>query len=344
MSSNPIRLKYLFEKYLQNNCSKSELDEFWQLMSQLSENDLVSEEMTALWDKMPPEHQPSGRTDKEKIYASIRERAVAQQIDYNRLHQKRLHKPLIRTLKIAAVLFACVALAWWQWGRKERHAAPPLAAGHAPSHVRQVISLPDGTTAILNSDSKLDYPPLFSGNSRDVYLTGEAYFDVQQQPGRPFVVHTGQFATTVLGTRFNIRNYPGEEDVVVTVASGKVKVSGKEKTLGILVRNGQIIANKSSGTALQREVDVRQVTAWKRQNLFFKNMTLGEAVAVLNDHYDVTIRFRNNELRHCRFTGTFLSDNKLEQVLDVITSVTDIRWQREKDTIWLDGNGCTGKE
>lgn len=343
MSSNPIRLKYLFEKYLQNNCSKGELTEFWQLMSQLSENDLVSEEMMTLWDKISPEHQPSGKADKEKIYASIRERAATQQPDYNRLHHKKRYQLLIRTLKIAAVLFTCLVLAWWQRSGKEQ-AAPSLAADHAPSPVRQVISLPDGTTAILNSNSKLDYPPIFSGNSRDVYLTGEAYFDVQEQPGQPFIVHTGKFTTTVLGTRFNIRNYPGEQDVIVTVASGKVKVSGEEKMLGILVRNGQIVADKVSGTALQREVDVRQVTAWKRQNLFFKNMTLGEAVAVLNDHYDAQIRFRNEALRHCRFTGTFLSDNKLEQVLDVITAVTDIRWQKENDIIWLDGEGCTGKE
>ncbi|GEP96863.1 FecR family protein [Chitinophaga cymbidii] len=343
MSSNPIRLKYLFEKYLQNNCSKSELNEFWQLMSQLSENDLVSEEMLALWDKMPPEYQPSGKADKEKIYASIRERAAAQQIDYNRLHQKKRHKPVIRLLKVAAVLFACLALAWWQRERKAPQTAP-LSADHAQRPVRQVISLPDGTTAILNSNSKLDYPPVFQENSRDVYLTGEAYFDVQEHAGRPFVVHTGKFTTTVLGTRFNIRNYPAEEDVTVTVASGKVQVSEREKMLGILTRNGQIVADKTSGAVIQRQVDVRQVTAWKRQNLFFKNMTLGEAVTVLNDHYDVTILFRNKDLRHCRFTGTFLSDSKLEQVLDVITTVTDIRWEHEKDTIWLDGDGCTGKE
>lgn len=342
MSSNPIRLKYLFEKYLQNNCSKSELSEFWQLMSQLSENDLVSEEMMALWDKIPPEYQPSGKADKEKIYATIRERAAAQQIDYNLLHQKKKNEPVIRLLKVAAVLFVCLALAWWQWGRKAPQTA--LLADHNQGPVRQVISLPDGTTAILNSNSKLDYPPVFSGNNRDVYLTGEAYFDVQEQAGQPFVVHTGKVVTKVLGTRFNIRNYPGEPDVVVTVASGKVQVSGKEKMLGILARNGQLTVNKQSGAAIQREVDVHQVIAWKRQNLFFKNMTLGEAVAVLNDHYGVTILFRNNDLRHCRFTGTFLSDSKLEQVLDVITTVTDIRWEKEKDTIWLDGDGCTGKE
>mgnify|MGYP001553798719 CR=1 FL=1 len=342
MSSNPVRLKYLFDKYLQHACNKKELEEFWQLMSQLSENDLVSGEMMSLWDKMPPEYQPSGEADKEKIYASVFERAAAQQIDYSKLHQKN-RWPVKRLLQAAAVLLICLALGWWQRGKQPHQPPPQLTANKEKAPLHQVISLPDGSTAILNGSSKLDYPPAFSGNSREVYLTGEAYFDVRQQAGKPFVVHTGRFATTVLGTTFNIKAHPEDPDLAVTVTSGKVKVSDDAKMLGTLLENDQMVVNRESGQATLQKVNGQQATAWRKQDLFFKNVTLGEAMAILSDDYNVKILFRNPALQRCRFTGTFLSNNGLGQVLDVITVVMDIRWKEEGGIIWLEGTGCAGK-
>lgn len=343
MSSNPIRLKYLFEKYLQHTCNKQELEEFWQLMSQLSENDLISGEMMALWDKMPPAYQPSRKADKEKIYASIFERAAAQQINYKRLHQKN-NRPLIRLMQAAAVLFICLALGWWQWGRQVPTTPPQQVVNKKKAPLHQVISLPDGSTAILNSNSKLDFPPVFSGNSREVYLTGEAYFEVQKQSHKPFIVHTGRFATTVLGTKFNIKAHLDDPDFAVTVTNGKVRVSDYKKELGTLVENDQMVVNKASGQATQQVVDGQQVTAWTRQDLFFKNITLEEAMMILGDHYAIKILFRNEALQHCRFTGTFFSDNGLEQILNVITGVTNTKWKKENGIIWVEGKGCTGNE
>ena len=342
MSSNPIRLKYLFEKYLQNACNKKELEEFWQLLAQLSENDLISGEMMSFWDKVPPEYQPSREADKEKIYASVFERAAAQQINYNKLHQKN-HRPIVRLLQVAAVLLICLALGWWQWEKQAHRKPPQMAINKKKAPLHQVISLPDGSTAILNGNSKLDYPPSFSGNSRNVYLTGEAYFEVQQQAGKPFVVHTGRFVTTVLGTTFNIKAYPEDPDLAVTVTSGKVRVSDDTKMLGTLLENDYMVVNKESGQAAQQKINAQQATAWRKQGLFFKNVTLGEAMAILSDNYDVKILFRNQALQHCRFTGTFLSNNGLDQVLDVITVVTDTRWKEEGGIIWLEGKGCAGK-
>ncbi|MET7000471.1 FecR family protein [Chitinophaga defluvii] len=343
MSSNPIRLKYLFEKYLQNTCNKKELEEFWQLMSQLSENDLISGEMMALWDKMPPAYQPSRKADKEKIYASIFERAAAQEINYKMLHQKT-SRPLVRLWQAAAVLLICLALGWWQWGRQVSPPPQQVAVTEKKARVHQVISLPDGSTVILNNDSKLDFPPVFSGNSRDVYLTGEAYFEVRKQAHKPFIVHTGRFVTTVLGTRFNIKAQLDDPDFAVTVTNGKVRVSDDKKELGTLLENDQMVVSKASGQATQQVVNGREVIAWTRQDLFFKNITLEAAMMILSDHYNTKILFRNDALQHCRFTGTFFSNNGLEQVLNIITGVTDTEWKKENDTIWIEGKGCTGNE
>jgi ferric-dicitrate binding protein FerR (iron transport regulator) len=88
---------------------------------------------------------------------------------------------------------------------------------------RQLINLPDGSKVVLNANSKLEYPPGFSNNTREVYLDGEAYFDIAHDPGKPFIVHTGSISTRVLGTAFNINAYRSQQFVEVTVTRVKWK-------------------------------------------------------------------------------------------------------------------------
>src|SRR5690606_2603405 len=76
----------------------------------------------------------------------------------------------------------------------------------------QLLLLPDGSTVLLNNNSSLDFPQQFTGDTREVILKGEAYFDIKPDASRPFIIHTGKVKTRVLGTAFNIRAYPEEID------------------------------------------------------------------------------------------------------------------------------------
>src|SRR5688572_8298430 len=104
----------------------------------------------------------------------------------------------------------------------------------------QFLRLPDGSTVLLNEGSKLEYPITFSGDTREVFLQGEGYFDIQHNPSKPFVVKTANVTTTVLGTAFNVKAFPSEKHITVTVTRGKVKVSKDEKVLGVITHDQQI--------------------------------------------------------------------------------------------------------
>ncbi|MEK6552667.1 MAG: FecR domain-containing protein, partial [Bacteroidota bacterium] len=89
-------------------------------------------------------------------------------------------------------------------------------------------TLSDGTIITLNADSKLKYPARFTNGTREIYLEGEAFFEVKQDTSRPFIVHSGNISTTVLGTKFNVSAFPNEKNIAVSLVEGSVKVSKEE--------------------------------------------------------------------------------------------------------------------
>jgi ferric-dicitrate binding protein FerR (iron transport regulator) len=344
MSANPVRLKHLFDKYLQNACTEAELREFWELMGQLSENDLIHGDIKALWDKDPSPLHPAAGTDAEKLYRSVMEKAQAEQVNYLRRH-RRQRSPVVMYIGMAASLLLLIFAGWWLTrtpapvpAHTAQTAPPDSAAG--PQH--EVVRLPDGTIAILNRNSRLDFPPAFSGNAREVRLTGEAYFQVKKDDRKPFRVHAGSITTTVLGTTFNIKAYPADGNIAVTVTSGKVRVSDSRRTLAILEKNNRLVVNRQTGEAEKAQVNARPFVAWKQQELVFRNLTLAEVATALGYHFDAEIRFGNEQLARCRFTGSFPGGNELEQVLDVITAVTGSSWEQEGSVIIISGGACAG--
>src|SRR5882724_7966691 len=208
MSSNPLRLKHLFAKYINNDCTKQELKEFWQLFSELSENDLIIDDIQALWDYKSQRSDPSQAVNWSRIRSRLKEKANEHDFDYTFKavsHRKRLQK-----IAVAAIALVCIALPALWLLPKNRTAQKAYAKTVAKPSGHQVIILPDGTTVTLNLGTKLGYPAAFSGSTRDVYLTGEAYFEVKNNTSQPFLVHTGNFVTRVLGTTFNIKAYPDD--------------------------------------------------------------------------------------------------------------------------------------
>jgi len=337
MSSNPIRLKYLFKKYLDNTCSKQDLEEFWQLMSELSENDFVLQELQEQWQKEENAHPP-GNGELDRVFERVQ-----QKIDkYETGYSTKVHRIGNRSmyLAIAASLLLCIALGWWYFSNTTADKTmPPALAKESPL---KVITLPDGTKVTLNHDSHLDYPAAFSDSSREVSLIGEAYFDVAHNPAKPFIVHTGAYVTRVLGTAFNIRAYTKDSLVAITVERGKVQVQRQDnkQSLSILLAGDQLVIDKQAGTPHLAKADVKLVTQWKSNDLLFDNIRYEEAAAILGRHFNLTLKFRNDDLRNCRFTVDF-TGKSLEEILEVIGQLTRSTWTSEgNETIWLEGEGC----
>ena len=195
----------------------------------------------------------------------------------------------------------------------------------------QVLRLPDGSTVIISAGSKLNYSSSFGDISkREVYLEGQAYFDISHNASKPFIVHTGKIETTVLGTAFDIKAWPANADVIVTVIRGKVKVEDQYKILGIITPNQQITFNKKEAKAIQKTIDTRPYLAWKEQDLFFDDVTVAEAAKLLEDRFNVRIYFKDESISSKRFTTTFMKDETLEQVLNSICEFNNASYQYDK--------------
>jgi transmembrane sensor len=210
-----------------------------------------------------------------------------------------------------------------------------------PGNSKKAITLADGSFVNVNAGSQLRYPKTFNGKTREVYLSGEAYFDIHHETGRPFIIHTGKVVTTVLGTAFNIKEDKLTHAVTVTVTRGKVSVSNGSQLLGVLTPNQQIRFNTENNTAVRQSVDARQAIAWQKIDLKFEDITLADAAKQLEQRFNVRITFSNDKIRDCRFTGSTLNGEKLDQILSAICSFNQATYQKKPDgSIVIDGPGC----
>lgn len=241
----------------------------------------------------------------------------------------------------AAVLAICFTL-YLKWPASQNRRYPAqLTELNTPSGQQKQITLADGSKVWINSNSRLSYPEQFTGKTREVYLSGEAYFDIQHDANKPFIIHTGKVVTTVLGTAFDIKEDKISHTIEVTVTRGKVSVADGNKQLGILTPNQQISFNLLNSKATQTEVDAEQVIAWQKNELHFEDITFSEAASQLQQRFNVKINFSNDKVKNCRFTGTSLQGEKLDKILKVICAFNNATYQTKADgSILIDGAGC----
>lgn len=156
------------------------------------------------------------------------------------------------------------------------------------------VVLSDGTEVLLNADSRLAYPTLFSDKERVVSLEGEAYFKVAPDAERPFIVRSGAVRTRAVGTEFNVRHY-GEEACRVTLMEGRVEVSDTCGKQAVTMVPGQRASLCADGTFLMEEVDLDPYLYGKEGYFYFDNILLEDMMREIGRWYNVDVEFRNRE-------------------------------------------------
>ena len=195
----------------------------------------------------------------------------------------------------------------------------------------RVIFLPERSTVYLSPGSRLNYPSTFDGmKKREVYLQGQAYFDIKHNATRPFVVHTGTVQTTVLGTAFNIKAERNEKDITVTVTRGKVRVSDPHKILGVITPQQQIRYNTEKETATLSKVKNNSFLDWKNGDLFIDNLTLAEAAKLLEEQYRIRIIIKDSSIMEQRFTASFPKNEKLEEAVKSISEFNGLSYSIDR--------------
>lgn len=190
------------------------------------------------------------------------------------------------------------------------------------------ILLEDGTKVWLNSESQLRYPEVFIGSRREVFLEGEAYFEVAKDAAHPFIVHTGIQQVTVLGTSFGITGYAEEASVSATLVEGKVSVEypGRSSQKYILEPGYRISFDKNNGQIDRQAVNVREYTAWKDGKYSFSQRRLEDMLNTLSRWYDFEVFYQNVSCKELLFTGELHRFENFNSILELIEKTSDVRF------------------
>jgi ferric-dicitrate binding protein FerR (iron transport regulator) len=217
----------------------------------------------------------------------------------------------VRWAAAAAVLVILLA-GWWLF-RTPQDASPQMMEAYNPKGIRSQIVLPDGSKVWLSADSRLRYPAVFAEGKRDIQLEGEAFFDVVQNPSRPFEVYLQKGSVRVLGTSFNIRSYKEDMLVTTSVATGKVAFRGDDKTISNELTTGRkAIYNKETQELELMDTDPLLDKGWIDGTLVFRSENLESVARTLERYYGKKIVFLDDKPRKFRFTGTFLNKSQTE--------------------------------
>lgn len=255
-------------------------------------------------------------------------------------HQERARQIRLKVLKYAAVIFLPIALCLGTWfiASNQMASQAMLAECHVENGQTKVLLLSDGTLVRLNAGSSLFYPQRFSRlfSRRDVYLDGEAHFDVAENRSQPFVVHVGNLKVKVLGTHFNVKAYPAEELVTTTLEQGRVKVYG-DKIAMTLLPDEQAVYNRISGKMTKRSVDSGNYNQWMKGKLLFDQTPLKVIIADLQRRYDVSIKATPAVDLSRRFTMAFRADEGVGDVMRVLEKISgNLNYIHQHHTIILD--------
>jgi transmembrane sensor len=192
------------------------------------------------------------------------------------------------------------------------------------------LRLPDGTSVWLNAASSLKFPVSFAkSKSRNVELSGEAYFEIFKDKSHPFVVSTDRQEVRVLGTHFNMSSYPDEPDIRTTLIEGSVKViplklSGAKE---ILLKPGQR-SRLFEGKLEVTPVDIQEETAWKNGDFIFRNEHIESIMRKLSRWYDIDVRYEG-EMADLIFIGVVSRSKNISSVLKVMESTGNVRFKIE---------------
>jgi transmembrane sensor len=184
----------------------------------------------------------------------------------------------------------------------------------------------------LNSGSSLRYPVRFAGDIREVFLTGEGFFEVTKDEERPFVVKTEEVDVRVLGTSFNVNAYPDEKVVATTLVEGKVRVGYGSKNFD-LDPGMQFVYDREDKTANVRTVDMELYTSWKDGYYYFKQESLERIMDVLAKWYNLNVFFQNPELKNMEFGGRLKRYEDISYLLEKMEETQDVQFIIHGNTI-----------
>ncbi|MBE6240454.1 MAG: DUF4974 domain-containing protein [Bacteroidales bacterium] len=244
-----------------------------------------------------------------------------------RVRWRRVIASASAVLAAAVILFMCML-----WSRPSENAAPEIFEIVAERGQKSSVTLPDGSRVMINSASTISYTSDYNVKERNVFLSGEAYFDVASNADIPFVVHADKVSVTALGTEFNVKAYAEDPYVVTTLVEGGVRTEAGTQ-YELLTRAQEASYNKEADVLLAYDVkDISRAVPWIRNELLFENESLADIAVTLERMYNVTIVFEDEAAKGYSYTG-LIRNNSLQNVLELISSTSPVGYKMNSGII-----------
>ncbi len=199
---------------------------------------------------------------------------------------------------------------------------------------RTTISFADGTRMWLNAGSRAIYPVEFTGNKREVYIEGEAFFEVTKDASKPFVVKTGIIEICVTGTSFNVNSYPKDDNLSIALVTGTVEVKQKGKEQITLKPNQAMHIDKKTLAQELLEVDVFDYICWREGLLRFKSETLKNVLRRIERHYAIPVAIKDT-LEQYHISGKLDLRNNIAEALDIVAKLAPIRYEITNNEVFI---------
>ncbi|WP_373552627.1 FecR family protein [Haliscomenobacter sp.] len=344
----------LIGKYLSGELSAREEGELMAWVEASAQNREVFEETVQLWSLTETSTQSEFPVNLPKAWAALDSRIdlgedtlVAEPVvSIAKPALQVLSQPRVRSLNWAWSAAAAVAVllvaSWWVF---MRDTTPETLAFSTPDNESRSITLPDHSQIELNENSSLSYT--FDGDTRKVTLSGEAFFDVEKDPQHPFVIETGEVQTKVLGTSFNIRAYPDEKKVKVSVKTGRVEMRKVEETpqkatpaLELRPGNTGVYANESATLEKAQDVAIEDVDSWQQGAIVFPTgTTLAEVIPAVEKFYNIKIKADETILNATISGARFSRDMSVQDALNLIKDPIGGKLTAEGDVFVISRGG-----
>lgn len=332
--------KELLERFFNNEASEAEVEEVLKWFEDRELDPQKSQSLKELWHEIGASDYVAHDGDQllNNIHQDIRSSEVRH--GDKRLYDQASRRPdygFPMWAKAAAVLVVAVGLVAF-WTVNNSHTGHAVEENKKITKIagpgeKKTLTLSDGTVIQLNADSRITFPEKFSKTEREVFLTGEAFFEVTEDSSRRFVVHTGELTATVLGTSFNIRSYAGDEQTDVSLASGKLKVESSDSSSALksyVLRPGEAaVLDKREKSLSKMRFDAKVKYGWIDGILVFRDTNIDETFTKIERWYGVTIEIENyveGVKPQWKYRGIF-QDESLENVLKGISYVKDFTYE-----------------
>ena len=251
--------------------------------------------------------------------------------------KKRTRVVFMELLRVAAVILVMFLVGGYIYVRKMEEIRLANNIVTVPVGQRVNLQLPDGTSVWLNASSEIIYPAYFSGSTREIHLNGEAYFEVEHNASKPFIVHTETFDIKVLGTKFNVEAYKGMEGFTTALMEGSVEVTDrKNKDKSVRLYPAQKVAFRN-GELCKSPIDNYDVYRWREGLICFKETRFADLMRQLEKNYGGRILINNEAVKEKVFSGKFRTTDGIDNALRLLQKEGHytFEWDENKTTVCI---------